>query len=214
MGPTRARVGDRRPGGRSARTRLAVLTATVDVLSSDGYDALSIEEVAARAGVHKTTVYRRWPTKAELVADALRERSQQHVPVPDTGSLAGDLSALAGAVAANIGSEIGGKLTRTLVAASCTSPDVAEATMEFWDERLALTAVIVERAVERGELPEDCDPHLVVETLIGPLYVRVLLTGEPIDGGLADHVAALVAAGAAASTGGRPRPRPTSAATS
>jgi AcrR family transcriptional regulator len=195
------RVGARRPGGRSARIRDAVLAATAEVLAEAGYDGLSIEAVAARAGVHKTTVYRRWPTKAELIAETTRERSQQYVPVPDTGSLAGDLTALARAVVGNIGSEIGTNMTRTLVAASSTSREVAEVTAAFWAERLDLTAGIIDRAIERGELPARSDAHLILETLIGPLYVRLLLTGEPIDASFADRVAALVAAGATA--GGR-----------
>src|SRR5688572_9801014 len=92
---TTRRVGEQRPGGRSARVRAAELAATAEALAEDGYDALSIEAVGARAGVHKTTVYRRWPTKADLVADAARARSEQHVPIPDTGGLAGDLRLLA-----------------------------------------------------------------------------------------------------------------------
>src|SRR5687767_15007682 len=93
-----------RPGGRSARVREAVLSATTAVLAEDGYERLSIETVAVRAGVHKTTVYRRWPTRAQLVVDALQERSERNVPVPDTGTFAGDLDALARSVVANIGS--------------------------------------------------------------------------------------------------------------
>src|SRR5580658_8453688 len=81
----RARVGERRPGGRSARNRAAVLDAAVELLAEASYDDLSMENIAARAGVHKTTVYRRWPTKADLVADAIRARSQAVVPLPDTG---------------------------------------------------------------------------------------------------------------------------------
>jgi AcrR family transcriptional regulator len=192
------RVGETRPGGRSARVREAVLAATVEVLAEDGYAGLGVEAVAARAGVHKTTVYRRWPTRAELVADALRERSERYVPVPDTGTLAGDLRALARAVAANIGSASGAAMARTLVAAAATSSEVAETAAEFWDERLRLTGVIVERAIARGELPEGTDPNLVIETVIGPLYVRLLLTGERIDAAFAARAAALVAAGAAA----------------
>jgi AcrR family transcriptional regulator len=174
-----------------------VLDATAEVLSESGYEGLSIDAVATRAGVHKTTVYRRWPTKAELVAEATRDRSQRRVPVPQTGSFAGDLEALARAVVANIGSKVGAKMTHTLVAASATSPEVAEGTEAFWRERLALTSVIVERAIERGEIPKNTDPNLVIETLIGPLYVRLLLTGEPINRAFADRVAALVAGGAA-----------------
>jgi AcrR family transcriptional regulator len=172
-----------------------VLAATNDLLAEDGFEALRVETVAARAGVHKTTVYRRWPSKASLVADAARERSRQMVPVPDTGSFAGDLRALARAIAANIGSAEGSRRTRTLVAAAATSDDVAAVSLDFWAERFELTGAIVERAVARGELPEGTDSRLVIETLIGPMYVRLLLTGEPIDRGFADRVAALVVAG-------------------
>jgi AcrR family transcriptional regulator len=172
------------------------MAATTELLAATGYDGLSIEAVAERAGVHKTTVYRRWPTKAELIADALSERSEEHVPVPDTGTLSGDLTALARAVAANIGSDVGAAMARTLVAASITSTEVADTGATFWSERLALTGTIVERAIARGEIPRDTDPNLVIEAVIGPLYVRLLLTGEPIDARFAEQVAALVAAGA------------------
>jgi AcrR family transcriptional regulator len=111
------KVGAQRPGGRSARVRQDVLAAATELLTEAGYDGLSIEAVAGRAGVHKTTVYRRWPTKADLIADALTARSAQHVPVPDTGTFAGDLAELAESIAANIGSPVGGAMTRTLVAA-------------------------------------------------------------------------------------------------
>jgi AcrR family transcriptional regulator len=172
-----------------------VLAATNDLLAEDGFEALRVETVAARAGVHKTTVYRRWPSKASLIADAARERSRQMVPVPDTGTFAGDLRALARAIAANIGSVEGSRRTRTLVAAAATSDDVAAVSLDFWNERFELTGTIVEHAVARGELPEGTDSRLVIETLIGPMYVRLLLTGEPIDRGFADRVAALVVAG-------------------
>jgi AcrR family transcriptional regulator len=192
------RVGERRPGGRSARVRNDVIRAVTELLAQTGYEGLSIEAVADRAGVHKTTVYRRWPTKADLVADALTERSEQQVPVPDTGTFAGDLAALARSVAANIGSDVGGAMARTLVAASITSVEIAETGRAFWAERLALTGVIVERAIGRGELPPGTDSNLVIEALIGPLYVRLLLTGEPVNEDIATRAAALVASGALA----------------
>ena len=204
--PADPRAGRQRPGGRSARVRSAVLAATAEVLAERGYEALSIEDVAARVGVHKTTVYRRWPTKAELAMDAARERSAQNVAVPDTGSLLGDLRALARAVAANIGSPVGANLTKNLVAASNTSAGIAAGTPTFFAERLALTGVVVGRAIARGELPAGTDANLVIETLVGPLYVRLLLTGEPLDEAVADRVARLVAAGAPAlAAPGEPR---------
>ena len=89
---------------------------------------------------------------------------------------------------------------RTLAAAANTSPSVAEATHAFWEERLRLCGAIVERAVARGELPPGTDSNVVIESLVGPLYMRLLLTGEPIDGNVADQIARAVAEGFAAPT--------------
>jgi AcrR family transcriptional regulator len=182
-----------RPGGRSARVRTSVLEAVESILATDGYAELSIEAVADRAGVHKTTVYRRWATREALVADAVRERSRVAVPVPDTGSLRGDLTALGRAVAANVGSPAGTRLARTLLAAGVTDADVAQDQRAFWDERLRLCEPIVARAITRGEIAQKTDPRFVIESLIGPLYVRLLLTGEPVTKRIAEQSAALVA---------------------
>src|SRR3954470_7765928 len=138
MSASSAPVGEQRPGGRSARVRAAVLSATLEVLVETGYDGLSVDAVAARAGVHKTTVYRRWPTKAELVAAAAADRSEQPVPVPDTGSLAGALAALGHSIAGNVSPELGAGLARTIIAAAAASDEVAQVNREFWTLRLAL----------------------------------------------------------------------------
>jgi AcrR family transcriptional regulator len=198
MSPSSAPVGEQRPGGRSARVRAAVLSATLEVLVETGYDAMSVDAVAARAGVHKTTVYRRWPTKAALVAAAAADRSEQLVPVPDTGSLVGDLTALGHSIADNLSSELGSALARTIIAAASASAEVAEVNREFWTVRLALTETIVDRAVDRGEVSADVDRRAVIETLIGPIYVRLLLTGEPFDAPFVADVAVMVARGVGA----------------
>ena len=161
-----------------------------------GYDQMSMEEVAARAGVHKTTVYRRWPSKSELVFEAVAAHSAEAVPVPDTGDLRRDLEAFARSIAANIGSEGGARRSRSIVAAAATSGELTEPMHQFWAERFAGAAPIVQRAIERNELPADTDPDLIIETLIGPLWVRLLLTGQPVTTDVADRVAELVAAGA------------------
>lgn len=194
------RVGERRPGGRAARVRESVLAATIEALVEVGYDALSVEDVARRAGVHKTTVYRRWPTRAALVAEATRDRSQQVIPVPDTGTLLGDLRQLARDVVASLTTEVGARLAHTIVVTAGESAEVSEVAHAYWAERLALTAVVVERAIARGEVAPGTDPGLVVETLVGPLFVRLLLTGEPLDAGFADAAAELVAAGVTTSS--------------
>src|SRR4029079_3043998 len=132
-------VGAQRPGGRSARVRTAVLAATLELLVETGYDGLSVDAVAARARAPKTTVYRRWPTKAALVAAAAADRSEQLVPVPDTGSMGGDPTALGRSIAETLSSELGAGLARTIVAAAAASDEVAQVNREFWTVRLALT---------------------------------------------------------------------------
>ncbi len=190
------RVGERRPGGRAARVRAAVLAATSQLLDEVGYDRLSVEEIAGRAGVHKTTVYRRWPTIPELVADAVRVQAAADIPTPDTGDVATDLQVLARQVVATVGSEGGARRSRSIVAAASASDDLSAALHAFWADRMAAAAPIVERAVDRGDLPAGTDPTLVVETVVAPIWLRLLLTGEPIDDEFADAVAALVVAGA------------------
>lgn len=196
MSDTAPRVGEQRPGGRAERVRSSVLQATAELLTEVGYEQLSVEDVALRAGVHKTTIYRRWPTKGGLVADAVRLNSQQNVPIPHTGSLLEDLRQFARGIVANINSEGGSRRSKSIVAAASTSDELAAGMHSFWAERLELSATIIQRAIERGELPADADPNLIIETLIGPLWVRLLLTGEPVDDDLADRVAGLVTAGA------------------
>jgi len=189
-------VGEQRPGGRAARVRADVLRCAADLLTEVGYDKMTVEEVASRAGVHKTTVYRRWLTKPELVADASSAHSADAVPIPDTGSLLEDLRLLAREVAANIGSEGGARRSRSIVAAAATSEELTTTMQAFWADRLTSSAVIVERAIDRGELPSTTDANLIVEAVIGPLWVRLLLTGEPINDDLADRIADLITAGA------------------
>jgi len=193
---TQPRVGEQRPGGRAARVRADVLRCAAELLTEVGYDKMSVEDVAARAGVHKTTIYRRWPTKPDLVAAAASANSADAVPIPDTGSVLEDLRLLAREVAANIGSEGGARRSRSIVAAAATSEELTAMMQAFWADRLTSSAAIVERAIERGELPPGTNSNLIIEAVIGPLWVRLLLTGEPITNDLADQVADLVTAGA------------------
>lgn len=183
-----------RPGGRTARTRDAVLTATADLLVERGGDPPGADAVADRAGVHRSTVHRRWPTPADLLGDLARDRSSRSVAVPDTGSLLEDLRALARSVAGNLGTEPDASLSRALVRAA-GRPDSVPVAQAFWAERMAATTVVVDRAVARGEVTAEVDARLAVETLVGPLWVRALLTGGRIDDAVADAAADLVHAG-------------------
>ncbi len=195
------RVGDRRPGGRAARVRASVLAAAAELLDEAGYDALSTDEVARRAGVHRTTVYRRWPTKPELVAEAVGLHAEEQIPIPDTGRLHDDLAALAGAVAANL---VAGRpaTSRSLVAAAATSETLAASLNRFMERRMALSEPIVERAVERGEVPAGTDPRAIIEPVVGAIWFRFLLTGGSLDETFIDAVVEVVAGGARTAAGG------------
>ncbi|WP_158562796.1 TetR/AcrR family transcriptional regulator [Marinitenerispora sediminis] len=177
-----------RPGGRSARVNEAVLDAVLDEIVESGYAKLSFERVAARAGVHKATLYRRWANKEELLAEALLAHTGSAVPMPDTGSLREDLRRLTHAIAANISSPDGQGLLRTLVSDAGRVPEIAGAARTFWSERFALAGAVVGRGVERGELPPDTDVAFLIERLIAPLFLRVLVTAEPIDAAYADRI--------------------------
>jgi AcrR family transcriptional regulator len=177
-----------RPGGRNARIRSAVLDAALAELRTVGYGALSVEAIADRAGVHKTTVYRRWETISALVVDALLDRLARDVPTPDTGTLVDDLRALLHAIVANLTSPGAGALLRALVGDAGQIPEIRDVGSAVWEERFAAARTIIARGVERGELPPDTDADLMIETLIAPLYLRLLVTDAPIDTGYADRV--------------------------
>lgn len=172
----------RRPGGRSARIRSAVLSAAAEVLVERGYDGVEIPDVARRAGVHPTTVYRRWPTKARLVGEALLERSRTLSPTPDTGALATDLERLLIDGAALVRTPAIRALFQVLIAgATDTGTETASARDRFWAAHMAEAGAIVDRAVARGELPEATDPSALIDLVIGPAVLRLLLMGQDLD---------------------------------
>jgi AcrR family transcriptional regulator len=174
-------AGSRRRRGPSRRVRAAAIAATLAELAEGGYSALSLERVARRAGVHKTTLYRRWGTREELVLEAMLERAGEHISVPDTGSLRKDLLELARTAAANAASPEVAAMARAVAAEAPHDSKLAAANRRFWAERLALDAVIVERAIERGEVAVGTDPQRVIESVLGPIHLRLLLTGEAVD---------------------------------
>jgi AcrR family transcriptional regulator len=183
--------------------RDAAIAATLAELAESGYSGLSLERVALRAGVHKTTLYRRWGSREDLVLEAMLERAGEHISVPDTGSLRRDLLELARTAAANAATPEVAAMARAVAAESPRDSKLAEANRRFWAERLALDSVIVERAIERGEVAAGTDPRRVIEALIGPIHLRLLLTGEPVDRAFLEGVVDVVVDGIAR----RRRPR-------
>jgi len=187
-----------RPGGRSARVREAVLRAALELLEENETAELTVERLAERAGVNKTTIYRRWRDLDGLLGDLLLHLGMQHVPIPDTGDLDRDLTELAELLRTAITGHAGGKVMTALAAAASRGDRAAEVLRGFLKQRFKQAEVIVRRAVERGELATDIDGIGVIETLGAPFYLRLLVTADPIDVTFSQRAAAAAAAAARA----------------
>ncbi|MEV8532380.1 TetR/AcrR family transcriptional regulator [Streptomyces sp. NPDC051211] len=193
-----AEPGTVRPGGRTARVRAAVLQAAGDMLAEAGFDRLDLAEVARRADVGKTTVYRRWGTPAGLVADLLADMAEQSLPRTETGSLDADLRANADLVRGTLADPRQGPLFKAVIAAATTDAGTAEALHRFYEVRVAEWAPCVRQAVARGELPDDTDADEVIRAVSAPLYYRLLTTGAALDEEAAQRAARAAAAAARA----------------
>ncbi|MGC4944780.1 TetR/AcrR family transcriptional regulator [Streptomyces sp. DT224] len=178
-----------RPGGRTARVREAVLRAAGDALAEHGFDRLDLADVARRAEVGKTTVYRRWSSPTGLIADLLDDMAEQSSPRARTGSLAGDLRANARLVLKTLTDPRQGALFRSVIAAATCDPRTAQALHRFYAVRVQEWAGCVTEAVARGELPPGTDADEVVRAVSAPLYYRLLASGDPLDEAAADRAA-------------------------
>lgn len=168
-----------RTGGRSARVRQAVLAAAVQELTESGYESLTLPQVAQRAGVHLSTVHRRWVNKSGLILDVGTELTKGMVPDPLCDSLREDLLALAHAVAEMLREPA---IVMVLRAAFVLPDDqLAELRRDFWQSRIDVAQSVVDRAVRRGELPEGTGGWDVVEPIHATLWMRLLITGLEVD---------------------------------
>ena len=187
-----------RPGGRTARVRAAVLRVAGDALAEQGFARLDLADVARRADVGKTTVYRRWGTVTGLLADLLADMAEQSLPRTQTGSLLGDLRANARLVQRTLTDPRQGALFKAVIAAATSDERTAEALHRFYETRVEEWAPCVRQAVDRGELPEGTDAHEVIRAVSAPLYYRLLASGDPLDEAAADRAAEAAAAAARA----------------
>lgn len=162
---------------RSARANRAILAATLQALIEDGYEGMSIEGVAARAGVGKTTIYRRWPGKEELVGAALLSLNQD-IEVPDTGSVRDDLCHLVQEFRQHtLDSPIGSVIGR-LVSATISSPGLTSIFQEtVLRERREASRTIIQRGIEREQLRADIDVEIAIDLLAGAVITRILFFG-------------------------------------
>ncbi|MGW0808781.1 TetR/AcrR family transcriptional regulator [Nonomuraea sp. NPDC002799] len=173
-------AGTVRPGGRTARVRAAVLEVTQDELVERGFHGLAMDQVAAKAGVGKTTVYRRWGSTAGLVADLMTELANQSSPHADTGGIEGDLRANALSVHGALNDGRLGATLQAVIAAATSDEQAAQALQTFYRRRIEEWASVVDLAVRRGELPEGTDGPEVIRAISAPLYYRLMVTREPV----------------------------------
>lgn len=172
----------RTPGRpRSLEADEAILEAAVDVFAEVGLEALTMEGVAARAGVGKNTLYRRYPNKLDLVVSAVRCYTKVGAPAPDTGTTRGDLRAIVDDLVAIVTDTPMGRMLPTLVAARARVPELDVAYSEIVADKRARSSAVVQRGIERGDLRADADVEAVVDCLVSPIFYRFLVTHAPLD---------------------------------
>jgi AcrR family transcriptional regulator len=168
-----------RTGGRSARVRERVFAAVREALESGDPGALAVERLATRAGVHKATIYRRWASTEGLVADLMTALTPVATPLPDSGDLRRDLAALVRRVSDTVAEPVA--LSTLRVVAGSGDAQLTAAAAEYWSQLLDHTAVVVRRAQQRGGATADVDAIDAIESLLGPIYLRLLVARRPID---------------------------------
>jgi AcrR family transcriptional regulator len=185
-------TGRRRPGRpRSARARAAILGAALELVAEQGPRGLTIEAVARRAGASKETIYRWWASKAEIIVEALAERGDKLIAVPDTGSLLGDLRAfLHDTVAA--GDDATRDVLRALAAEAATDERFRQLLCErFLTRRREALARLIEQAERRGEL-DPADRAIIIDLVFGSLWYRSIFASGEVDDAWADDVTRIV----------------------
>jgi AcrR family transcriptional regulator len=181
-------VGAATPRPRS-RSEKAILEATRELLAEGGVHRLTVEGVARRAGVAKTTIYRRWRGKRELALAVLIDMVETVAAVPDLGDTRRELVTFVDATVRILGQTLMGRVMQGLVSDLAADPQLARAFQErVVALRIAEVRRVVERGIERGDLRPDTDVELAHELLFGPVYYRLLLSGAPLDGRLATHI--------------------------
>lgn len=197
--------------GRLAQEQLRerkILRAALEELASSDYGGMSIEAVAARAGVNKTTLYRKWPTKAELIRAALSSVIEMFKVSPSGGDLRSNLLQMARTFREFMRSHEGQSIMR-LRLLQHPEPELAQMAYELHTKQLAELRALFAAAVARGELSPEVDPLLLLDMLCGAIHVRLVMTNEPVDEALMQRCVDLLLAAASsrAATPARAKPR-------
>jgi AcrR family transcriptional regulator len=172
----------RRPGRpRDPATDEAILTATLAVLTEDGYGGLSMDRIAEVAGVSKATIYRRWSSRQEVIV-AAGEHLSRDAPIPDTGNLRHDLQELVDGLVEVFVRPATHRLVAALVAGMADDEDLATAVRDgFLGARRHAARTVLEQAASRGEIRDNVDLDAAIDLLAAPFYHRLLVTGQTID---------------------------------
>ena len=170
----------RRPGGRSQDVANRVFAATIDILTAKGYGALNFQDIAQKADVSRTTLYRRWPTKAELVLEAMTSALAERIKLPDTGSLVGDAAEGLRQLGAMLASPFGAAVIASRIELQ-GAPASEDWRGELWIRRFAEFWPMFERARQRGELPKDFDVEAGLGAAVGAIHYRVFIQARPVD---------------------------------
>lgn len=176
---SRAKSSSGRGRPRDAAVDSSILRATREILDQVGYPGLTMAAVAQRAQVTKPTVYLRWPSRLQLVAEAIAEVWDLG-PLPDTGTLRGDLLALLKLFIRGFSQTSAGRTLGSLIADLHRYPDLmVEFRHSYFEPRWRFVETVLNRAIARGEIADDVNFELITDTLIGPVYYRVLVRVEP-----------------------------------
>ena len=178
---------------RVAHTRRLVLEAAASLLAEEGFDRLTLEELAERSGVARSTIYRNWDDRSELFADAF-DLLCSFPEIPDLGSMRDELEFLARELAASLESSEWAKALPSLIGAAHHDDALSGAQARFSEVRRELTSAIFARAAERGELMPGVDGHYLAELFAAPMFFRFLMSRQPLDEAfLQRHIDTLVA---------------------
>ncbi|RSM86615.1 TetR family transcriptional regulator [Kibdelosporangium aridum] len=182
--------------GRGEKVRTAVLAATLTELTEKGYAGLTVDDIARRTGVHKTTIYRRWGDLRTLVLDAMTQNATMDIPIPDTGEIEQDLRTLANSFVDWITSTTGRAILAVLLSDAASLPEIADIPRKLYEDGPRRVAPMIAAAVDRGELPAGIDPAALVKTLLAPIFFDLVITGVAVNEKTAAHAVAVVLAAA------------------
>ena len=189
--PSQGSAKGRAPHRRNEQARIAVLHAADDLLAERGFASVTIEGIAARAGVAKQTIYRWWPSKVEILLDTLIEDSQHSLAIPGTGSAINDARRYLRNLAAFITTDPAGKVLLALIGEAQHDEKMARTFhASYLDPRRREEHAMLARGVASGELPADLDVDWALDALLGPVFYRALVTGGPISPAFTDQLVA------------------------